>query len=57
MSQYTNFPVAEWALAGVAVDPDVVPEAGAVAERLGAHRASELALRVCQALLSKIISS
>ena len=39
------------------MDPDVVPEAGAVAERLGAHRAGELALRVRQALLSKINSS
>ena len=38
------------ALAGLPVDPDVVPEAGAVPERLGADRAGELDLGVRQAL-------
>ena len=32
------------ALAGLAVDPDVVPEAAALPERLGAHRAREVAI-------------
>ena len=34
------------ALAGLAVDPDVVPEAAALPERLGAHRAREVAISI-----------
>ena len=43
-------PVADGTLAGLSVDPDVVPEAGAIPERLGADRAGELVLGVRQAL-------